>query len=494
MELTTEKKNQIKKLTKFIEENLRTSSKTKSNFIDPSDFSDKILYLQNHVIFGRRGAGKSSLVNTLLKNVDVNSILVNLEDFKDISFPNIIIKVLIAIFKKSILLKRKSLNLHFIRPSYYTFKKRINQKIKIFEHQLSESDLAEQTQTSISKSEANVGVATESIEFSAKEAFENEITEILKKDKLDLLKKSITDLKETLDFIYKKLEEKPIFLIFDDFYFLPRSIQPLFIDFFHRLSKDSDLFLKVATIKHRTSLYITHREAIYGVEINHDIIPIDLDYTLDQYGNLRSFMEMLLKGFIASSQSNIQINEVFIGESFSQLCIASGGVPRDFLTLVNGTLNALITNKIKQIDKVTVTEEAISTISNKLTSLKKDTSKEVEILENYLYKIKEFIIKKNRSNVFLIAKEDLEQNPLEKQAIKELMDMRLLHIIDANTSSAPSDGRRYEAYMIDIGMYDNSKPREFNPYDFDEQVKSGKKEKLRASPRLSLKEIRYEEG
>ena len=93
---------EIQKLIRHIEENTRADKVSGIEFIDPRNFKSKIQGKQNYVVFGRRGAGKSTLLKTLQSEKDNFSIYVNLEDYKDITFPNIIIKVLIRFFEGTI--------------------------------------------------------------------------------------------------------------------------------------------------------------------------------------------------------------------------------------------------------------------------------------------------------------------------------------------------------------------------------------------------------
>ena len=86
----------IQKVSSFIEENTRASETSGITYIDPRNFKSRIILKQNHIIFGRRGAGKSSLIKTLKENRTKNYLYsyTNLEDLKDVSFPNILIHVL----------------------------------------------------------------------------------------------------------------------------------------------------------------------------------------------------------------------------------------------------------------------------------------------------------------------------------------------------------------------------------------------------------------
>src|SRR5580704_13972215 len=87
-------RGEVNKLVAYIEENLRASSLAGLTFIDTRNFKGRLTVRQNHVVFGRRGAGKSSLVKSVCGPADHVAVRINLEDFKDISFPNILLHVL----------------------------------------------------------------------------------------------------------------------------------------------------------------------------------------------------------------------------------------------------------------------------------------------------------------------------------------------------------------------------------------------------------------
>jgi|SRR5262245_57440373 len=91
---------EVNKLVTYIEENLRASTSSGLNFVDSRHYRERLLSKQNHVVFGRRGAGKTSLVSCI-RNIDHHlDVYLNLEDYKDITFPNIVIYVLLEMFSQ----------------------------------------------------------------------------------------------------------------------------------------------------------------------------------------------------------------------------------------------------------------------------------------------------------------------------------------------------------------------------------------------------------
>ena len=479
----------IDKLTAYIEENLRSTVNSGMNFIDPKKFKSKLLSKQNHVAFGRRGAGKSSLVSSIKGSDQHIYVYINLEDYKDISFPNIILHVLLSLCKQMLANSLQTSPWYKFRLGAIRQRQRLKKLIKELNTEIKRPDSQDTgvTEKIVSEKTGELGGTNTGIsaKTGGRNIKEKQSTTNLSYNKLEELKLTINKYQEFCVSFAKSHDELPIFLILDDLYFLKKEIQPYLIDFFHRLSKGTPLYLKVATIKHRSILYTPEHSSYIGAELGHDIHDIDLDYTLDKFDDMQSFMRNLIEHSISESGStSLDIDSIFAGESFKQLCLASGGVPRDFLSLFLKVIQS--TKQGEKVDKVQVTNAAISSINNKLAGISKDTQDDADTLEKYLLGVKEFVYSLNRTNVFLVAKEDLERFKDFRQALKELVDMRLLHIIDANTSCAPSDGRRYEAYMIDVGLYDNSRPRNFTYIEPGSADNKGRKDKMRAAPKLNV--------
>lgn len=479
-------RSELEKLITYVEENTRADQVSGIEFIDPRNFKSKVKGKQNYVVFGRRGAGKSTLLKTLQEDSSVLTIYVNLEDFKDITFPNIIIKVLLTFFER--IIEELNQNQSFWKKRNYfktkKLKKRIKNVMKLLENKLEAPDRYDERNKKIQKKEAldSVGVKKGPLSGSSshKTNDEHEVEHSWEINKLNELKTSIDKvkslIKEIIDF-----NNKQIFLILDDFYFLPKNIQPFLLDYFHRLAKSNSFYLKVGTIKHRSHLYFQSEESYIGMELNADIYDIDLDYTLDKWNDLKKFKKELLNQAVIASEAKIEIDSIFSDKSFDQLCIASGGVPRDFLVLFIKCCQ-LITDAKQTIAVPDVREVAIQNYVNKKKALEKDSLNESNILESYINFFRDAVFLKKRTNVFLIENDSLNKTDHVSQVIKELVDLRFLHVIENNTSAAPSDGKRYSAYLLDVSLYDNGRPRNFKEVEPDIQTN---RQGVRGAPRIT---------
>lgn len=483
-------RTELDKLITYLEENTRADKVSGIDFIDPRSFKKKVRGKQNYVVFGRRGAGKSTLLKTLNKDPNSQTIYVNLEDYKDITFPNIIIKVLCS-FYREIIKDLKNRRSFFKKKNFLATRKivkDINNLIDEFEKKLVEPDNYSERKKQSNKSSSTDEISGKSKQLLAKSSLttgtEFEVEHSWEIDKLNELKTSI-DINKGLISRIIDFNNSQLFLILDDFYFIPKDIQPFLLDYFHRLAKSNDFYLKIGTIKHRSYLYFQSKKSYIGMELNADIYDIDLDYTLDKWNELKQFKRKLLETAIKASGASFDIDSVFNENSFSQLCIASGGVPRDFLVLFIKSCQLITDGKIK-ITVPDVREIAIQNFVNKKNALVKDSTEDSNALESYINYLRDYVFNQKRTNIFLIENDSLNKDEKIKQVIRELVDLRFLHVIDSNTSAAPSDGKRYSAFLLDVSLYDNGRPRNFKEVEPDIRAN---RQAVRSAPRITISKL-----
>lgn len=490
-------RQEIIKVLKYIEENMRVTDQTSIEYLDSQGNIERLCLKQNHIIFGRRGSGKSLLLKSLKKYNEVSCVTVNLEDFKDISFPNSIIHVQKSIIRQ-LLPVVKSKN-RFYSIDYWTKTRPLTQRLKkymdVLDGHLNHPDEYNKSikEKKGGKKFGKSGVKRFGCEADGgmEKSEELETSKEIKIDKLNTLKNGLSDVKQLFSDISEFIG-KDVFLILDDFYFIKKNEQPYFLDFFHRLSKNTPLYLKVATIKHRTRLYV-QTDSYIGIELSHDAQPLNLDYSFEDFNTLVAFMKNLLLHINDKVKVSIKYEDLITDNAFRFLCLASGGVPRDFFSLLL-SLGSIIGGE-KAISKPNVIEKAIENITNKMEAFKTDTADEERILEEYLKFISTSIIHNKRWNVFLVSNRALQDHPHINQAIKELSDLRFLHLVNPNTSASHGDGTRYSVYMLDIGLFPNSNPRNFQQIEPGQKDENQREDKIRSAPKLNLDEFKvYIEG
>jgi predicted AAA+ superfamily ATPase len=92
----------LRKLRMVITENLRVQrgGAEPVPYIDAGNVLGDVTARQNHAIFGRRGCGKTLLLQHSSAKLPegTKAIYLNCEDFKRHSFPNVLIEILDALF------------------------------------------------------------------------------------------------------------------------------------------------------------------------------------------------------------------------------------------------------------------------------------------------------------------------------------------------------------------------------------------------------------
>ena len=72
-----------------------------------------------------------------------------------------------------------------------------------------------------------------------------------------------------------------------------------------------------------------------GAQERHDFQPINVDFTLADFEKTSAQLRQILYEFgHRASISELEIDGLFVGQGFDRLVLASGGVPRDFLSLL----------------------------------------------------------------------------------------------------------------------------------------------------------------
>jgi hypothetical protein len=302
---------------------------------------------------------------------------------------------------------------------------------------------------------ANLGVALGSASAS-RNTLDEEIKETYAQSKIDFIHRRILEYQQ----LFRQLADLTggdAFLFLDDLYHVRQDDQPRVLDYFHRLAKGNNLWMKVGTIRHRTEWYV-HSDPPMGVKLGDDAEEIDLDLTLEKFKLARSFLTQILEGFFKEC-GDLSIKDVVVDDAMIRLVLASGGVARDFLGIFRRSIDiARERGPDHRGERTTgerITTEDVNNAAgdhdlSKREELKRDTLDERTQLEGTLENIRHFCLYKANANVFLLDK-DLPDTIVRN--IHELVDLRLLHKIKSRVTVWNREGKLYEAYMLDISQY-----------------------------------------
>jgi hypothetical protein len=481
----------VQKLTQLVNESVRASKEGVKHFVEPNPgVLAKAKTKRHNIIFGRRGSGKSSLLQKILADLTVDRTpiaMVDLETFKQHSYPDVLLSVLIKSFaefkswldtaatnpanKTSFWKKffgatptRPSFNRADTKALSQDFGNVIGELERLL-HSAEEIKIKE-TDDQENGTETKGGIAAKTPYLSAElstarsDKQRHEMQSEYSSRKIEVLHRNIMTYQKMFDRL-SALASGPSYLLLDDLYHLRMTDQANVLDYFHRIAKGSKLWLKIGTIRHRSRWYV-HGQPPLGMKLGDDADEIDLDVTLEKYEVTKAFLFRVLNNF--ASEAAVSLSEMLADGARDRLVLASGGVARDFLTIFDGSVQVarerLLTGKDARGPKVG--SEDVNVAAGKQGIYKEEdftrdtgTNEDRERLQGTFRDIVAFCTDKG-ANCILIEK-DVESPGME--TINELVDLKFLHRAKFRVTVRDRVGRVYDAYMLDLSQYTGERAR-----------------------------------
>jgi hypothetical protein len=248
-----------------------------------------------------------------------------------------------------------------------------------------------------------------------------------------------------------------LFVFIDDFYYLPRDEQPQLLDMLHGSVRDTDAWLKIAAIRHLTRWYQTSPPL--GLQTGHDAGHLDLDVSLQEPAHAKAFLEEIL-GNYARYVGITRLSGLFASGSLDRLVLASGAVPRDYLTLSAAALTRTRTRtKSRLVGTQDVNQAAGDAAQVKVQELEDDLAAEHEGASRTLAaleRLRAFCLEKESSTYFRVDFRDKEKNPSAYGLLTSLLEVRLTHMIDPSISGGRA-GERFEVFMLDLSQFSGAR-------------------------------------
>lgn len=354
---------------------------------------EQIISQSNHIVYGRRGAGKSSLLAYLMHSLRQSNTpyaWVDIQAYSGRSDILIVSEVLIDVISQ------------------------------LQEYLVNQSDLG---------------------------SFISDLETILDKDEnesIEYLNRLIPRIRRSFGRISSQYGS--VFIFLDDLHVIADNLQPLLLDKLYSICRGNRIFLKISGIEQ----FVKLRDASsrQGLEAPGDIQVVRLDYNLTMPDKSKRHIEEILDSH-AKYCGLPSIGYICGTGVIDRLVWVSAGVPRDALYLFSQAISESSVRDQQRVSVSSVNTSASEMAGEKMRDVKLDASGKYEEISQLLEQIKTFCIAEQRRNVFLV--EIQNENPVF-QHIEELISLRLLHILHAGIT--PSEvGRRFMALMLDYGFY-----------------------------------------
>lgn len=424
---------QVDSLLESIDRSFRTDSSLEIHYADCRDTLARMLSSANHLIRGRPGTGRTTLLKKAhqenLQRGNV-SFCIDAEVYKNLSYPESLIRILQELFSALGDIIRDNLDRsegglisQFVKSSER--KKDLENLRKIGEAVDGKVLLLED----LLREYVYVDLSRDDLEMGAR-----------KEPKKERLEKEAVNLGLILEGICKVGGQRSLYIHIDDFHFLDSRDQVKILDFLHRISKGKRIFLEVCS----GSGVIAGRSG--------DFETITLDSPLEDLAEHRKFMESVLEIHCDDRETKTGAIQALFksGKVFSALVISSGGVIRDFLKMFRRAVKeARIRESRSKQGIIKIEMEDVSAacleflIEDKYTALRSQC--EPSAPGSLLLQIKNFC--KEKSTCFFRISSNIFS---EITAVQELLDLRLIHPVSGlHRRTGPDEGA---VLMLDAGV------------------------------------------
>ncbi len=98
----------------------------------------------------------------------------------------------------------------------------------------------------------------------------------------------------------------------------------------------------------------------------------------------------------------------------------------------------------------------------------------------------QFCLKEKRKTRFLVSQDEAQRHAREHDMIQQLMDFKLVHVVEPDTSAASGRDGRFEAYALDFSLFMEPRRRSIEIVEFWRRGEDSHRLGVRELPVYSL--------
>jgi hypothetical protein len=258
------------------------------------------------------------------------------------------------------------------------------------------------------------------------------------------LRQMLPELKRALS---DQIGNGDLFVFLDDFHVVGLAIQPTVLSLLYSTTRGNRVYLKLSAIETSTKIWDPVTQS--GLEMSHDAQAIRLDYNLTTTEKAASHIKAILDSHAVYCGLPGLRPLCTSDDVIPRLVWVSAGVPRDALSLFAQAMTRTVAEGRRHVSVTAVNMAASDMVSQKLRDIDADLPTESRAsLQSVLEEIREFCLKKNRKNAFLV---EIQSSAVYRDVMR-LVDLRLLHVI-AEAITVGEAGRKFVGLILDYGFY-----------------------------------------
>jgi hypothetical protein len=241
-------------------------------------------------------------------------------------------------------------------------------------------------------------------------------------------------------------QDRTLTIFLDDIHVLDESIQPLVLSYIYSMTRGNNVFIKASGISQLTTLWDSSK--LVGLQPQHDAQILNLDLNLTMPDKSRDHIVSILDAH-ARFCGLPNVRYLAGDDVLSRLVLVAAGVPRDALSLFSVAISKSTTKSQKLVSITSVNAAASEMVEEKLKDIEKDLGGDLVEIQNLLGEVKKFCVEQKRKNSFLV---EIRNSNSRYKLVQKLIALRLVHLLHEGITPHKA-GKRFNALMLDFGFY-----------------------------------------
>ncbi len=239
--------------------------------------------------------------------------------------------------------------------------------------------------------------------------------------------------------------KKHCYIFVDDVHLVPHDLQALLVGILLRITSGAGGVTDIVGVRSLVDLALG--AGAFRVQIPDDLQVISLDRTLEDPSGTHEHLESVLLAFMKHCGYRT-IGQLVSPQAVERLVWCSGGVPRDFLWLLEKAIGYARQRTRDKIGVEMVNRATGELHEEKMRRLSEEAPEEAGVLQVALERLAHQL-RQGKNSAFLVPSPP--RTP-EHTIVQKLADLRLIHLIHPGITPS-TVGDRHQAYILDYSFY-----------------------------------------
>lgn len=240
--------------------------------------------------------------------------------------------------------------------------------------------------------------------------------------------------------------DNPYTIFLDDLHLIDRNLQPNLLGVLYAFTRGNSSYIKASGIEQLCNLWNPVIQT--GLQAPHDCQILRLDYNLTMPDKSLKHIEGILDAH-AKYCGLPNVGYLISESAMARLVLVAAAVPRDALSLFSQAIAKALIKSQKQLTITAINTAASEAAQIKMQDIRSDLPLGDDSISELLDRVKNFCITEKKKNAFLFKIDSVNN---DWPTMQKLVALRLVHTLHEGITRSKA-GEGYQALMLDFGFY-----------------------------------------